>query len=376
MDKKKILVWLSGWVDSAVTAYLLQQQGHQVVGGFMLNYLDENDPECTTKADLESFYKVCEFLKIPYEILDFRQEYSTKILNYIYEGYLRWITPNPDVLCNTEVKFKLFLDEALKLGYDGIATGHYARIVRSDELGVRGWKLSGENDVDVWNTTPNSSLLTPHLYRWIDNQKDQSYFLAGLDQFQLSKAMFPIGDMTKVQVRELAQQIDLPNANRKDSQGLCFVWDVAMGDFLREKIGEKPWDIVLQDGTIVGKHTGAYQFTVGQRKGIGLHFQCYVVDVDVVKNTVTVTTDPKDDQLYRKSVGIKSMHWISGTQPELPLVCTCKLRYRQAVQDCVVDLDGDQLKVVLVEPAKGVPNGQICVLYDGDEVLGCGEIGS
>ena len=322
-----ILVWISGWVDSAVTAYLLQQQGHRVVWGFMLNYLEEGNPECTTKQDLESFYQVCSFLNIPYEVLDFRKEYEEKVLNYIYEGYLKGITPNPDVLCNSEVKFKLFLDEALLMGYDMIATGHYAQIENMD----------GEYE----------------LHRGLDPAKDQSYFLAWLNQFQLSKALFPIGGMEKTQVG-----------------------NVSMSDFLQDKIGQKPWNILLEDGSIVGHHTGAYQFTIGQRRGIGLNFQAYVIDVNVADNTVVVSKDPADEKLHRSTFPLKAVSRIHE-EPRFPMNAWCKVRYRQDLQECTIEKKDNQIVVQTKTPQKGVPNWQICVMYaweKGDTVMGCGEI--
>lgn len=351
----RILVGISWGVDSAVSAYMLQQQWHQVVWGFMLNYLDEKDPFCTTKQDLESFYEVCRFLAIPYEILDFRNEYKQKVLHYIYEWYLHGITPNPDVLCNTEIKFRLFLDEALKLWYDRIATGHYARVQH------KAWVVDDEFV----------------LLRWVDTLKDQSYFLAGLDQFQLSKALFPIGGMLKSEVRRIAQDIHLPNATRKDSQWLCFVGDVRMSEFLKSTIGPKPWDIVLSDGTIVWQHDGAYQYTIWQRKGLKLHFQAYVTDVDVVQNVVVVSPNSDDKKLYRNHIRLSAVHRIGSVKPVLPLECRCKIRYRQNLQNCRLVLEHDQIIVYFEIPQKWVPNGQICVLYGGDgfdEVLGCGEI--
>lgn len=358
----KILVGISGGVDSAVAAYLLKQQWHDIVWGFMLNYLDELDPGCTTKADLEEFYKVCKFLDIPYEVLDFREEYEEKILNYIYEWYLQWLTPNPDVLCNTEIKFKLFLDEALKLGYDKIATGHYS-----------------DNREQIRD---NRSVFK--LCRARDLSKDQSYFLAGLNQFQLAHALFPLADMLKSEVRKLALEIWLPNAQRKDSQWLCFVGNIAMADFLRKKIGIKPWDIVLAETwDIVWQHEWAYQYTIWQRKGIKLNFQAYVTDIDVVNNLVYVSSSMSDKNLFRESIGLKSLHWI-GEEFILPLECKCKVRYRQELQDCRVEQiwspDASRINQIIIhfkEPQKWVPNGQICVLYGGenyDVVLGCGEI--
>ena len=353
----RILVWISWWVDSAITAYLLQQQGHQVVWGFMLNYLDETNPWCTTKQDLTSFYEVCEWLKIPFEVLDFREEYSNKVLKYLYEWYLSGITPNPDILCNSEIKFTLFLQEAISMGYEMIATGHYARII----------------------STHKSSWPTYHLLTGSDTTKDQSYFLSWLNQYQLSKALFPLGDITKSQVMSLAHKIGLPNADRKDSQGLCFVGNVPMSKLLQEKIWVKPGNIILTDGTVVWTHTGAYQYTIGQRKGIGLHIQCYVVDRDIIWNTVIVSTDMTDPLLYRSTFLIRSPHWI-WDPPALPVRAWCKVRYRQSLQPCLIQsIHNQSLLITTDSPQKWVPNGQICVIYGGinnQEVLWSWEIGS
>ena len=346
-----IWVWISGGVDSAVAAYLLKQQWHDIVWIFMLNYLDEDNPNCTTKKDLESFYEVCAFLNIPYEILDFRKEYEEKILNSIYEWYLSWKTPNPDVLCNTEVKFKLFMDEALQMWFDAIATGHYAKIIK--------WHALYE------------------LRRAKDLAKDQSYFLAWLNQFQLSHALFPIGSMHKSQVRELAKEIWLPNAERKDSQWLCFVGNIAMSDFLKEKIGEKKGDIILQDGTILWTHTWAYQFTIWQRRWIWLHVQCYVCDINIERNTITVTLDKHSSELSRTHFWIHSMHWIWSTF-NTPLDCFVKCRYRQEPQPCKIIQQNWRYECITESAQIWVPNGQIAVFYTSDaadsQVLWCWEI--
>lgn len=345
----RILVWVSGGVDSAVSAYLLKQQWHSVVAGFMLNYLDEQSDTCSTKEDLQSFRQICDYLELPYEILDFRDEYEKRVLTYIYDWYLAGITPNPDVLCNTEIKFKLFLDEALRIGFDAIATGHYAQIINNQKL--------------------------YDLYRAVDIQKDQSYFLAGLNQFQLSHSLFPIGWLLKTEVRYMADVIWLPNAKRKDSQGLCFVWNVAMSEFLKKKIGKRPWDIILKDGSKVGTHDGAYQFTIGQRKGIGLHFQAYICDIDVQSNTVIVTQDPDDTILMRNVFPLKYVHWISDKLSVPAYNIYCKLRYRQELQLCNIVLQWDSYVVQTKEFQKWVPNGQICVLYANDwRVIASGEI--
>lgn len=347
----KIWVWISGGVDSAVAAYILKQQWHTIVWIFMLNYLDENNPNCSTKNDLESFYEVCKFLDIPYEVLDFRKEYEEKILHYIYQWYLAGITPNPDILCNTEVKFKLFLNEVLSMGYDAIATGHYAKILQRNK--------------------------NYELRRATDLHKDQSYFLAWLDQFQLSHALFPLGDLYKSQVRELAKQIGLPNAERKDSQWLCFVGNIAMADFLKEKIGEKKGNIILQDGTIIGTHSGAYQFTIGQRKWLWLHIQCYVCWIDVEHNTVTVTQDKESDMLGRSHFGIHALHRI-GTKPAIPWDYFVKCRYRQEPQPCTLIQHNWRYECITESKQIWVPNGQIAVFYTSDtadsQVIWCGEI--
>lgn len=349
----KILVGISGWVDSAVSAYLLKQAGHDVVGGFMINYLDESDPWCTTKQDLEEFHKVIKWLDIPYEIRDFREEYEDKILNYIYEWYLAGITPNPDVLCNNLIKFWLFMDEAIRLGFDKVATGHYARIVQQD--------------------------LDFLLYRWKDDNKDQSYFLSWLTQDQLSRAMFPLWDMTKSQVRELAKEIWLPNADRPDSQWLCFVGNIPMSQFLLDKIWPKPWDIMDKDWNKIWNHQGAYLFTIWQRRGIWLPYQSYVIGIDIKNNTITVW-DEDDLTLFRSEIFIPNIHWI-WQKPMIWLQwykCWCKIRYRQSIQEATVFewwSDG-WYKIIFHTPQKWVPDGQVAVLYDGDRVVWSGIISS
>jgi GxxExxY protein len=508
----KILVWLSGGVDSAVAAYLLQQQWHEVVAGFMLNYMDESDPNCTTKADLESFHQVRQHLGISqYEIFDYRQEYEQLILNYIYEGYQQGITPNPDVYCNSLVKFDLFAKEAKQMGFDKIATGHYARVRRSeDDQKIRRWSeelkeeidkktyaiigicikihnefgnvltekqyenilkdsliqqwftlkqqvpidivfegkkygtryidlvidgqivlelktLKSEYELKKWykqtrsylnlwkyscgllidfgweklryhrlnnpNLISSTSLLSSessfHLLRGVDYWKDQSYFLSQLTQEQLSFALFPLWAMTKEQVRALAHEIELPNASRPDSQGLCFVGKVRMADFLRDRLGSRPGNIILVDGTIVGQHDGAYQYTIGQRRNIKLPFQAYVVGTDPIANTVIVAHAWEEDLLYSDSIEVRNWHWISDLRPD-GFACHCKIRYRQELQECTIWLKAEKAKdaenakkahsnetishIDFAQPIKGVAPWQIVVCYDGDEVIGSGVI--
>jgi len=370
----KILVWLSGWVDSAVAAHLLMKEGHEIVAGFMLNYLDEDNPNCTTKLDLESFHAVRKHLGIEaYEIFDYRTEYEDRILNYIYQWYQQGITPNPDVYCNSLVKFDLFRKEAIAMGFDAIATGHYARITQTPSA-LPHPPSQGEY----------STKWVYHLLKWIDNTKDQSYFLSQLDQTQLSQAIFPLWGMDKSEVRKLAHHIWLPNADRPDSQGLCFVGNISMQDFLMDKIWPKPGIIIDLEWKQVGAHNGAYLYTIGQRRNLYLPFQSYVADVNVTDNIVTVARVWQENALLTKQITMVHPHRISWSAP-VTWSYTCKIRYRQEAQNCMlelvehswelVDWDSYELwsmtyKLIFDEPIIWVANGQIVVIYDGDEVVG------
>lgn len=483
----KILVWLSWWVDSAVAAYLLKQQWHEVVAGFMINYMDDENPNCSTKADRQSAMEVCKYLQIPFEIFDYREEYEKLILNYIYEWYQKWITPNPDVYCNNLVKFGLFLDEAKELWFEAVATGHYARIVRrfwdysedfedkkkiidkktydiiwvcmkihqdlwntltekqyenilkdtlvrkwyevkqqvsidityegkkywnrfidivvdnsvvlelkknNNEYDLKKWFRQIRSYIDLWGYDSwllldfwwislkynrfNSNKLIESLQsseqslyllkRWVDHNKDQSYFLSWLNQNQLSKALFPLGEYTKPQIRQIAKDAWLPNANRPDSQGLCFVWKVNMKDFLIEKIGKKPGYIYDLAGNVVGEHDGAYVYTIGQRRNIWLNFQCYVCDVDVLANRVVVARVGEEDVLYASKIYIHNCNWISGTKPKLGKY-TVKIRYRQEPVDCELGFVDQRYFLTFPTVVKWIANGQIAVLYDGERVV-------
>ncbi|MBC7498474.1 tRNA 2-thiouridine(34) synthase MnmA [Candidatus Gracilibacteria bacterium] len=338
----KILVGLSGGVDSAVSAWLLREQGHEVSCGYMINYLDEENPTCPTRVDLEEAKKVAEYLGLPFYTFDYREEYERRIVDYIYREYEIGHTPNPDVFCNNLVKFDLFLEEALSLGFDTIAMGHYAR-VQDDQL------LKG-----------------------VDPLKDQSYFLSRLSQFQLSHALFPIGDLEKSEVREIAKKAGLPNADRKDSQGLCFIGKVSMKEFLEKRFPKKPGNIHDQTGKVVGIHGGAYSYTIGQRKGIeiGGGPALFVTAKDTVANTITVGGEA-DLHLFTSYCVL--VDWVGSDLTEGKKY-NAKIRYRQADQECEIIIDKNIIKVIFNFPQRAIAIGQVCVIYIGDVVIGSGII--
>lgn len=343
---KKILVWLSGWVDSAVSAYLLKEQWYEVTAGFMINYMAPEWEFCPTKEDIEEAKKVAEYLDIPFFTFDYIDEYEDKVLNYMYEWYRKWITPNPDIMCNSEVKFKVFLDEALKLWFDLVAMWHYARIKKDEK----------------WIS---------HLLKWIDPNKDQSYFLAWLSQNQISKAIFPIWELEKPEVRKIAEKVWLPNAKRKDSQWICFVWKVNMADFLEKKIKHKPWIVKDTSWNILWEHKWVFYYTIGQRKGLDIGGQSepiFVVRKDIEKNEIIVWTD-KDLELYDDKLIVKDFHFLSKNNYEFPLEAKAKIRYRQEDQDCTVSKVGWEFLVEFSEKQRAIARGQICAIYLKDELI-------
>ena len=382
--KKKVLVWLSGWVDSAVSAALLLEQWYEVVWWFMKNYVSDKW-NCTTFKDAEEAIKVAKFLWIELLSFDLQKEYQERIIDYIFEWYSKWITPNPDVLCNNLIKFDVFLNKAMEQWFDYIATGHYARI-KAEQISPtpslsRGGQISSltkEGDHEVVEDL-SSWKIRYHLLEWVDSWKDQSYFLSGLNQYQLSKSIFPLWEMTKQQVREKAKEIWLPNADRKDSQGLCFIWNVPIRTFLMQKFPKKEWDILDLDWKKVWTHQWAYFYTIGQKQWLWLNFKAYVYRIDI-ENNILYVTDKDAEELKSKTLIAKNWHWICPDMENEILnwkkSLSGKIRYRQipAVECCLDKMGNWDMKVIFEKEQRAVAPGQVFVAYDWDECLGNGMI--
>jgi len=346
----RVLVWLSWWVDSAVVAYLLKQQGFDVVWWFMKNYVSDTW-NCTTYDDAEEAIKVAKFLDIEIISFDMQKEYNEKIIKYIYDWYKKWMTPNPDVLCNSLIKFDVFLQKALDKWFDKIAMWHYARISYNEKLKVDNYKL----------------------LRGVDYTKDQSYFLAGLNQYQLSHSLFPLWNLKKSEVRKIAKEIWLPNADRPDSQWLCFIWNIPIRQFLEKQLPRKEWNIVLSDWTIVGKHQWAWFYTIGQRHGLWLNFQSYVIKTNV-ENNIIVVGEKSHEELSNNFIIALDWHWINQKY-NLPLNVKIKIRYRQEPQlATLVKFEWNKLLISFDEPQRAIASGQVVVAYIDDECIGSGII--
>lgn len=357
MPKTRIIVGLSGGVDSSVAALLLVEQGYEVHGVFMKNWEDSFEAGyCAAAEDLEDARAVAETLRIPLHQVNFTAEYQQRVFRYFLDEYRAGRTPNPDILCNTEIKFKAFLDHARRLGADGIATGHYVRCIERD--GRR------------------------HLLKGRDPGKDQSYFLHGLDQAQLASALFPIGELHKRQVREHAAAAGLITHAKKDSTGICFIGERRFREFLGHYLPAQPGPIRTPDGEVVGQHIGLMFYTIGQRQGLGIGGRrdsngepWYVVGKDLDANTLTVVQGLNHPALARRRLRATQLHWIAGAPPETPLSCQAKIRYRQPDQRCVLEsLDRHGADVCFAEPQRAITPGQSVVFYLGDECLGGGVI--
>ncbi len=346
---KTVYVGLSGGVDSSVAAALLQRDGHNVVGVFMKNWSsDVGGVKCPWQEDLASARSVVAHLGIELKIYDFEKEYFAAVAQYMIDAYRKGITPNPDIMCNAEIKFKVFAERCFSEGADMIATGHYARL-EHHEGGLR--------------------LLRAH-----DHNKDQTYFLYRAPVQNLARTLFPLGELEKPRVRELATEFGLPTATRPDSQGLCFVGNIPMRTFLGEFIEPKQGDIIDQAGTVIGRHDGAYFYTIGQRQGLGVGGgkPYYVYRIDVDKNEVHVTTEPTSAELNTDVFHIADCVWFSP--PEEAKSYNVQVRYRTPAKPGRLSKDTQGYSVTLDHAERAITPGQSAVIYDGDEVVGGGII--
>lgn len=347
---KKIVVGLSGGVDSSVSAYLMKEKGAHVMGLFMRNWKD--DEHCPAEQDYLDVVSIAESLNLPYYAINFSQEYWDEVFEVCLKQFKRGLTPNPDILCNREIKFSLFLKKAFDLGADFLATGHYCRKK----------KINGR-----WA-----------LLKGADPNKDQSYFLYTIKSDELDKVLFPVGDLKKEEVRKIASQKHLITANKKDSTGICFVGKRNFKEFLAQFLEKKVGLIKTLEGKVVGEHEGAHFFTLGQRKGIGIGGEgaaWFVVDKDMVTNTVVVVQGEDHPALYRTHLKARELNWIQGILPIFPLRCFAKIRYRTQESSCVVHCVGnDEVEVIFDKPQKAITPGQSIVFYEGEICLGGGVI--
>jgi len=386
---KRVVVGLSGGVDSSVAAYLLKEQGYDVVGLFMKNWHDESviiANECPWIEDSNDAMLVAQSLGIPFQVIDLSAQYKERIVDYMFAEYAAGRTPNPDVLCNREIKFDIFLKTALSLGADFVATGHYCRKAETTVNGKTVYRLLAGKD----------------------KNKDQSYFLCQVTQEQLSKALFPIGEMDTSEVRNIARSENLVTADKKDSQGLCFVGKISLPDFLQQKLEPKSGKIVeisperiahnpdltnaesltlphsfsAEEGEVIGEHRGAHYFTVGQRKGLkvgGKAKPLFVLGTDVDENIIYTGQGDDHPGLYRKGIRVpeKDIHWVRN---DLTMnegenrVYKVRIRYRQQLVGAELSLRNAQLYIIFDEPQRGVAPGQFVAWYTGDELIGSGVI--
>lgn len=355
---KRVIVGISGGVDSAVAALRLQQTGYAVEGLFMFNWSEDEAGRCQAADDFEVARLACEILDIPLHRADFSAEYRDRVFQYFLDGYAAGRTPNPDILCNREIKFDLFLHYAQRLGADYIATGHYARIQHADG--------------------------TSQLLRGADHGKDQSYFLAAVPTSALAHTLFPLGDLQKTDVRAIARENGLPNHARADSTGVCFIGERDFPGFLSEWLTPQPGPIRAADGVrandIIGRHKGLICYTIGQRRGLGIggvqatpDAPWYVVSKDMATHTLWVSQNPAHRYLRPTTIRTRRPDWV-GIEPQLPLTCSAQIRYRQRTQGCRVIADGDGLSVAFDSPQQAAVPGQFAAFYDGQRCLGCAEI--
>ncbi len=395
MKKTKVVVALSGGVDSSVAAYLLKDQGYDLIGLFMKNWHDESvtiSDECPWLEDSNDAMLVAEKLNIPFQVVDLSKDYKEKIIDYMFDEYSKGNTPNPDILCNREIKFDVFMDIALSLGADYVATGHYSRIKKNN----------------------NQNSIKYELHSGLDKTKDQSYFLCQLNQNQLSKTLFPIGDLTKAEVRKIAKKNNLVTAEKKDSQGLCFVGKVSLPDFLQQKLKKKKGNVIeipgdsklfdkkikfvnendrllsltddidysFKDGKIIGKHNGAYYYTVGQRKGLaigGYKDPLFVISTNTQTNEIFVGEGKNHPGLIKKALKVKfsDVNWVNDDynfENLGDLKLKARIRYRQKLQKISVYKHLDYLIVEFEDFQTAVTKGQFLAIYDNSQLIASGVI--
>ncbi|MEH6842026.1 MULTISPECIES: tRNA 2-thiouridine(34) synthase MnmA [Priestia] len=349
----RVVVGMSGGVDSSVAALLLKEQGYDVIGIFMKNWDDTDEfGVCTATADYDDVIRVCNQLGIPYYAVNFEKQYWDKVFTYFLDEYKVGRTPNPDVMCNKEIKFKTFLEHAMSLGADYVATGHYAQVVKKNG------KVS--------------------MLRGKDENKDQTYFLNQLTEDQLSKVMFPIGDMEKSKVREIATKANLATASKKDSTGICFIGERNFKEFLSGYLPAQEGNMETFDGNVVGHHDGLMYYTIGQRHGLGIGGNgdpWFVIGKDLERNVLYVGQGFHQETLYSDSIIANNVNWISKDAPSDKFECTAKFRYRQPDDKVTVEVLEDlKVKVTFHEPIRAVTPGQAVVFYQGEECLGGGTI--
>ena len=395
MKKTKVVVALSGGVDSSVAAYLLKEQGYDLIGLFMKNWHDETvtiSDECPWLDDSNDAMLVADKLNIPFQVVDLSKDYKEKIIDYMFNEYSKGNTPNPDILCNREIKFDIFMDVALSLGADYVATGHYSRIKKNN----------------------NENSIKYELHSGLDKTKDQSYFLCQLNQNQLSKILFPVGDLTKAEVRKIAKKNNLVTAEKKDSQGLCFVGKVSLPDFLQQKLKKKKGNVIeipgnsklydkqikfidknerllsltdeidytLSDGKIIGKHNGAYYYTIGQRKGLaigGYKDPLFVISTNTQTNEIFVGEGKNHPGLIKKALKVKysELNWVNDDynfENLADLKLKARIRYRQKLQKISIYKHLDYLYVEFEDFQSAVTKGQFLAIYDNSQLIASGVI--
>ena len=351
-----VILGMSGGVDSSVAAHLLLAQGYRVEGLFMTNWEEDEDGYCTAAADYQDARKVAEQLGVPLHKINFAVEYRDRVFQYFLDEYRAGRTPNPDVLCNREIKFGVCFEYAMRLGAEYFATGHYARVEHA----------------------PRARLL-----KALDAAKDQSYFLAAVTREALAKTLFPIGALPKSEVRRIAKSLALPVHDKKDSTGICFIGERPFAEFLEKYLPAQPGTIESAEGEVVGQHRGLMYYTLGQRQGLGIggtrnrpEAPWYVVSKDLARNVLIVGQGANHAALFHQALSATALHWIAGAPPAAAFRCSAKVRYRQTDQACHVQIAADRASVEFDQPQRAITPGQFVAFYAGDECLGTGVIES